>query len=679
LDISSLEPKLALVGNVSVLEDRSAALTATQAVDQSGWKQAMPKLIYPVGNDSAFWIRVAVTNISSKTVTRWLVLDNPHLESVDFFRFDPDDAQLGESLVNSSSRLQVKPLVQGGKEPIFALSLKPSERALLLLRVEGRTGLVIKPMLWEPLAFREQEAWDDLLQLVPITAVLTAVLCLLAESLARRNLTLFLLAGWLLAGSTYDLVYQGYLRHFFLVETGDLKTRALQILAVLASMMSALFMYVYLEIGKRSVWRYGYQAVISVLAVLLMFAFIDDLRDSIAWLIVTISLLHFVWPLSLRQPWRKTMLNAKTFLIIVVGIFLLDLGRIAMFVSASAEIGQEFLYAVLMCKLYIAFTVLFDVFRRSTLNAPDAMATQATLLDAKQSRFKEIVRLRSLSLQQAAIASKEATRAKTALLARISHDLRAPLTPIIGFSDIIIQRNGPSRSHALNIESSSRKVLVLINGLIEHARCSPHPDLLQLPLVSISDFLQSITTHAVGVARKNHNHFDYRIVGELPDLVEMNAKALRQVLKNLLANAAEFTYRGEIELLVTTLPTIGDLENGPLSFVFTVRDTGPGIPTYQPPELYEPIHQLGSTQDYENMAVDLAMAHQWVQSMGGTIEALSELDGGTTMRVVVPLKPSRKMVTLDRQLVHTKCKLSELKSSDRIMPIRVGIDICADS
>ncbi len=77
------------------------------------------------------------------------------------------------------------------------------------------------------------------------------------------------------------------------------------------------------------------------------------------------------------------------------------------------------------------------------------------------------------------MATDEATRARLALLTRIGHDLRGLLTPIMGFADIIIQRNGPSRAHALAIVRSSRQLLEMMNGLMAHARSNPQPGALQ--------------------------------------------------------------------------------------------------------------------------------------------------------------------------------------------------------
>lgn len=139
---------------------------------------------------------------------------------------------------------------------------------------------------------------------------------------------------------------------------------------------------------------------------------------------------------------------------------------------------------------------------------------------------RKIARLRSAALQQAAMATDEAARARTALLARISHDLRALLTPIMGFADIIIERNGPSQAHALAIVRSSRQLLAMFNALMEPARCKPQ---------------------AAGLAAKDSGQ-------AVSDLLSRVSRALRVPVEEILAEAGmidnaqggEAAYRGII-------------------------------------------------------------------------------------------------------------------------------------
>lgn len=323
-----------------------------------------------------------------------------------------------------------------------------------------------------------------------------------------------------------------------------------------------------------------------------------------------------------------------------------------------------------------------------------------------------------MALQQAVMATDEATRARAALLTRIRHDLRALLTPIMGFSDIIIQRNGPSRAHALAIVRSSRQLLAMINALMESARCSPQAgapnaaglaaeesgwavsDLLsrvsrelrvpvdeilveagmiastqgdeaayrgiilrnathlqkvmndlidyshagkdasplRLDVIDTLIFLKGIAADAGDLATANGNRFNLRTVGELPQKVRLDASRLRQVLLCLLDNAARFTREGVIVLQVEVRHHAHAYITEPLDFVFTVCDTGPGIPARDLPKVFDPFWRSADGANNSGLGMGLATARYWTQRMGGDIEAVSAPGQGTTMRVATSLK-----------------------------------------
>ncbi|MDO8719361.1 MAG: HAMP domain-containing sensor histidine kinase [Polaromonas sp.] len=372
------------------------------------------------------------------------------------------------------------------------------------------------------------------------------------------------------------------------------------------------------------------------------------------------------------------------------------------------------------------------------------------------------------------MATDEATRARTALLTRISHDLRALLTPIMGFADIIIQRNGPSRAHALAIVRSSRQLLAMMNGLIAYARSSPQPRALQLPPQCSSDFSQGIARHAAGLAAKescravsdllsrvsrelrlpvdeilveagmiastqgdeaayrgiilrsashlqkliddlidysqagkdpsplllnatdtldflngiaveagdlaktNCNRFNFRMVGELPQKMHVDARRLRQVLLCVLDNAAKFTREGMIVFQVEVGHHAHASVSAPLNFVFMVHDTGPGIAAWDLPKVFDPFWRSTDGACSPGPGMGLATARYWTQRMGGEIAAVSTPGQGTTMRVAIPLKIAQAS---QRQCSTPQYPLVEVDMRRKELPVEIifpGPDVLAD-
>ncbi|NDP64166.1 hybrid sensor histidine kinase/response regulator [Polaromonas sp.] len=273
------------------------------------------------------------------------------------------------------------------------------------------------------------------------------------------------------------------------------------------------------------------------------------------------------------------------------------------------------------------------------------MTAQHALLQATQARqlhLEKELELRNQALLQATIAAAEATRARLELLTRMGHDLRAPLTAIMGYADLVAHREGRCFTPASGVERSARKMLALIDGFMDCARGSVLTEPLKPQPVYLHAFLANVAARAATAAKKNGNRFDCRVATALPDVVVVDARRLRQVLAHLLANAARFTSGGQIELLADLLPSTNASGDRLLPVVFTVRDTGPGMPQDQADTLFDPWQRLAAVPNPANPGhgLGLVVTYQWVLRMDGHIEVLTAPGQGTTVRVIVPLKPS---------------------------------------
>lgn len=277
--------------------------------------------------------------------------------------------------------------------------------------------------------------------------------------------------------------------------------------------------------------------------------------------------------------------------------------------------------------------------RPSKVQAQAGVAGQQALLQAAQARqlhLENALDLCNQALLDASIAAAEAACARRDLLTRMGHDLRAPLTTVMGYTDLIAHRDGRWRPPVSGLQRSAKQMLVLIDGLMACSHGSVQAEPLMPQPLYLAAFLAAVAASAATAAQQNGNRFDYQAARELPDVVVADAKRLRQVLAHLLANAAAFTSGGQVELRADCLAGVS--ADRPLSFVFTLRDTGPGMTQEQVRILCEP----GQALEFSPQAAGLGLAvtRQWVERMGGRIEVVSGAGLGTVMRVTVPLKPA---------------------------------------
>ena len=201
---------------------------------------------------------------------------------------------------------------------------------------------------------------------------------------------------------------------------------------------------------------------------------------------------------------------------------------------------------------------------------------------------------RSYEIAQKAMEDiREADRLKSQFLANMSHELRTPLNSIIGFSRVILKGiDGPvtdQQTQDLNaIYSSGQHLLGLINDVLDLSRIEAGKmDLAFEENVDLAEIIRSVMSTTVGLVKGKPIELKQRIEPDLP-LVTIDAMKIRQVVINLLSNAAKFTDEGKI-----TVEAFKQLEpSGEPQVTVRVIDTGPGIAPEDQGKLFQPFSQV---------------------------------------------------------------------------------------
>ncbi len=249
---------------------------------------------------------------------------------------------------------------------------------------------------------------------------------------------------------------------------------------------------------------------------------------------------------------------------------------------------------------------------------------------------------------------QEVDKLKSQFLANMSHELRTPLNSIIGFSRVILKGiDGPitdmQQQDLTAIYNSGQHLLGLINDILDLARIEAGKMELNFEEVHLAEMIHSVFSTAKGLVKEKPIQLIEKVPPEMPT-IRGDTMRVRQILLNLISNAAKFTDEG----FITVETSVQKAPNGKFEALIKVIDTGPGISPEGQEKLFKAFSQVdgSATRKTGGSGLGLSICANLVQLHGGRIGVESEEGKGSTFWFTMPLfrqpegeiPPGRKIV-----------------------------------
>jgi CheY-like chemotaxis protein len=225
---------------------------------------------------------------------------------------------------------------------------------------------------------------------------------------------------------------------------------------------------------------------------------------------------------------------------------------------------------------------------------------------------------------------------KTQFLASLNHEIRTPLTGILGMADLLMETplNEEQKQYLSTVRVCAEDLLSIINTTLEYSQLAAGTIKFLPAEFHLPESIRSAVAPYSAKAWTKGLRLACRLGPGLPDIAIGDATRIRQVLAHVIENAIKFSERGRIDVGAD-----GRFENGAFRLVLKVCDTGIGIPQEKLKTIFDSFRQLdgGLARSHTGLGLGLSLAHALVELMGGELTVTSEMERGSTFSVVLPL------------------------------------------
>ena len=247
------------------------------------------------------------------------------------------------------------------------------------------------------------------------------------------------------------------------------------------------------------------------------------------------------------------------------------------------------------------------------------------LLEREAKLYKKVLR-QNRELQKA-------TEHKSQFLARMSHEIRIPLSIVIGFLDILRMGtfgtlNEEQKMALDKMQLQSQRLQKMIGGVLSISQIEEGTIPLEISTFPMERIIESLRTVADDLQRNTEVKLHWDIDRDLPSLTS-DAPKLEEILHNLMVNAFKYTSEGEVRVRIKNRSESKSIE-------FAIEDTGIGIAPENFPKIFDGFQQIDATGSSQGVGLGLAIVKKYLELLKADIQVQSEPGKGSTFTITLP-------------------------------------------
>ena len=579
-----------LSSSLALLHDPDGKQNYTEVLAMDNeFQMARPRDLIRSFNAGVFWLRFSLLHTGSEPLTRWLVVGTPKVNTVTLYLQSDQQWQVMQS--GRSIPVGQKPIL--ATDAVFPIILAPGQKREVLVRVVVRGATDMSTTLWEPQAYRFHSGEHKLLLVGMLTGVLVSAALSLIVFIRLREMQYAWMTLFLIAIAGVESARENLIGFYLWPSQTAVPLQILSVFGGLAVFSLTKVISYALDLPRHIVPAEKVFLVTRWLAVGAVALSGFDYGVGVRLLAITAIVIHFSGLILPVVLWHRGIVSARWFAVsFALGLLLETLRQLANLGILPWASAMNFsLGGYLLAAPFILVGMI-----EQTRQLTDQLAV-----------------------------AEQLQAAKSAFLARVSHELRSPLNTILGYARMLRRGSArmPLHEGTAGIEKSTLRLLGLIDELLDSSRAAAGKLAVSPTPTLFVPWLDELCASVPILIEARGNRFLCERHGDLPSAIAMDGQRLRQVLENMLDNANRHTHRGEIQLECSAQhsDTLATLK-------FAVRDTGEGITPDRLRTIFEPFVR-GDAAEYENghsrsgFGLGLPICRELVRQMGSEIDVSS--------------------------------------------------------